>query len=109
MRRAFGVLAFLLVLTVAWLFPQEVQDLRTVRESKLLQNMFAKVMDGIVLCYSSVAKTTGFFVSADGWIVTAGHNVDSDFPQVHKIYVKLDRHSDKVYQLRFSLVHMGWT
>jgi len=96
MRRIFGVLMFLLLCVVAWSAPQD--SVRYARESKLLQNMFTKAKDGIVLCYSSVAKTTGFFVSADGWVVTAGHNVDPDFPKVHKIYVKLNRYSDEVYE-----------
>ena len=60
-------------------------------ESILLLRMFATAKKGIVYCYSGDSKATGFFVSADGWILTAGHKVDQDFPQQNKIYVKLSR------------------
>ncbi len=57
----------------------------------LLGDMFNKVERGIVYCYSNNSKTTGIFVSKDGWILTAGHKVDRDFPDAHPIYVKLER------------------
>jgi len=63
----------------------------TVSESILLNDMFHRVQRGIVYCYSGNSKTTGIFVSKDGWILTAGHKVDRDFPDAHPIYVKLER------------------
>jgi len=64
---------------------------RFLRESALLHNLFVKVSSGIVYCYSGSSKTTGFFVSRDGWIITAGHKVDRDFPKANVIYVIFNR------------------
>ena len=64
---------------------------RFLRESALLHNLFGKLASGIVYCYSGASKTTGFFVSKDGWILTAGHKVDRDFPKANKIYVIFNR------------------
>lgn len=60
-------------------------------ESEKLTLMFNSIKDGIVYCYSDGSKTTGIFVSKDGWILTAGHKVDKDFPAAHLIHVKLTR------------------
>ena len=69
------------------------------KESVLLQLMFVKVQQGIVYCYSGNNKTTGIFVSKDGWILTVGHKVDKDFPGANPIYVKLERTpKSKVYK-----------
>jgi len=68
-------------------------------ESERLAIMFNEVKDGIVFCYSDGSKTTGIFVSKDGWILTAGHKVDKDFPAAHRIHVKLTRGDDgEVFQ-----------
>ena len=63
-------------------------------ESERLSVMFNRVANGIVYCYSGISKTTGIFVSKDGWILTAGHKVDRDFPTAHPIHVKLTREGD---------------
>ena len=68
-------------------------------ESQELALMFNEVQNGIVYCYSDGSKTTGFFVSKDGWILTAGHKVDKDFPAAHPIHVKLTRENNsEVFQ-----------
>lgn len=64
------------------------------RESEKLALVFTKVKDGVVYCYSDGSKTTGIFVSKDGWVLTAGHKVDKDFPAAHPIHVKLTRETD---------------
>ena len=61
------------------------------KESELLRQMFNEVHRGIVYCYSGNSKTTGIFVSKDGWVLTAGHKVDRDFPNANPIFVKLVR------------------
>ena len=63
-------------------------------ESQELAMMFNHVERGIVYCYSDGSKTTGILVSKDGWILTAGHKVDKDFPAAHPIHVKLTRETD---------------
>ena len=67
---------------------------RFIEESKVFTRLLAKIHEGIVFCYSGETTTTGFFVSDDGWIITAGHKVNSDFPNVDKIFVKLERTAD---------------
>jgi len=61
-------------------------------------NTVSKLIKGIVFCYSGNSKTTGFFVTTDGWILTAGHKVDIDFPEANIIHVKLKRISKDSYQ-----------
>jgi len=68
------------------------ESIRIIRESTQLHNLFVKLMSGVVYCYSGSSKTTGFFVSKDGWILTAGHKVDRDFPRANKIHVIFNRH-----------------
>lgn len=68
-------------------------------ESELLAKMFDTAKDGIVFCEANRLKTTGIFVSKDGWILTAGHLTDRDFTAVSSIQVKLTRAPDaKVFQ-----------
>ena len=70
-----------------------------ISESRLFTKVLAEIMHGIVYCYSGNSKTTGFFVSEDGWIITAGHKVDKDFPTAEKIFVKLNRiDGDKIFE-----------
>lgn len=101
-----------LLLVISICAPQETTFLpRGVeKESELLRQMFNKVEQGIVYCYSGNSKTTGIFVSKDGWILTAGHKVDRDFPNANPIYVKLVRVSNAtVYQSTKILpVARGW-
>ena len=101
-----------LLLAISICTPQEPKFLpRGVeKESELLRRMFNTVEQGIVYCYSGNSKTTGIFVSKDGWILTAGHKVDVDFPNAHPIYVKLIRiPKSKVYQATEILpVARGW-
>jgi len=68
------------------------EGVRIIRESTQLHNLFVRLMPGIVYCYSGSSKTTGFFVSEDGWVITAGHKVDRDFPKANEIYVIFNRH-----------------
>jgi hypothetical protein len=83
---------FLVVLVLA--VPQIDIDKVFIEESEILQRLFSKVGNGIVYCYSNHSKTSGFFISKDGWAITAGHKVDRDFPEANIIYVKLDRTKD---------------
>lgn len=92
----FLVLIICLMFCVGYLYSDLSYD-RT--ESQKLESMFNKVKGGIVYCYSENSKTTGFFVSRDGWILTAGHKVDRDFPAAHPIHIKLTREkSGEVFQ-----------
>ena len=86
------------------------RNTRQLPESKQLKDMFIKVQRGIVYCYSGNSKTTGIFVSKDGWVLTAGHKVDRDFPDAHTIHVKLIRTSDaKVFKSTKILpLAKGW-
>jgi len=68
------------------------ENTKFIRESSLLHNLFIRLMPGIVYCYSGDSKTTGFFVSKDGWVVTAGHKVDRDFPKANEIHIIFNRH-----------------
>jgi len=83
------------ILALALLYPSYSQrdnpDVRFVRENTEHHRMFLRVEAGIVYCYSANSKTTGIFVSKDGWILTAGHKVDKDFPEAHVIHVKMNR------------------
>lgn len=95
------ILLILLFFVCSLSFSQIIDErkIQVMRESVLLELMFHKVQEGIVFCYSGGTKTTGFFISKDGWIITAGHKVDRDFPVAHPIYVKLQRLPDaKVFQ-----------
>jgi len=90
------ILAVYLLVCVGYLYSGQLHE-RV--ESQELESMFNKVKNGIVYCYSNGSKTTGFFVSKDGWILTAGHKVDKDFPAAHPIHIKLTREKDgKVFQ-----------
>lgn len=65
-----------------------------ISESKRLHQLFTKVGEGLIYCYSDRSKTTGTPVrqTKDGtWFVTAQHKVDRDFPEASKIFVKKDR------------------
>lgn len=79
-------------------------------ESQELSRMFNRVQDGIVFCYSGSSKTTGIFITKDGWVLTAGHKVDRDFPAANPIYVKLTRTTGaKVYKATKILpLAEGW-
>ena len=70
---------------------EQLERVAVIGKSVLLKGMFVKASRGIVYCYSDGSKTTGIFVSKDGWVLTAGHKVDKDFPDAHPIYVKLER------------------
>ena len=71
-------------------------------ESESLYNIFKKVSQGLVYCYSTPSKTTGTAVkkTKEGtWFITAKHKVDSDFPEASNIYIKENRERDtKVYK-----------
>jgi len=72
------------------------------RESANLHNMFMKISEGLVYCYSTPSKTTGTAVkkTKEGtWFITAKHKVDEDFPEASKIYIKENRdRKAKVYK-----------
>lgn len=90
-----------LLLCINNLGPVQLYDLEATVfvEGLKLATMFRTVEDGIVYCYSGNSKTTGIFISKDGWILTAGHKVDRDFPSANPIYVKLTRTSSaEVYK-----------
>lgn len=92
------IITLLVLLFFICSFLPALQNLQTTnqnpRESMALELMFNRVQKGIVYCESGGSKTTGIFVSKDGWILTAGHKVDKDFPMVHPIHVKLRRTPD---------------
>ena len=89
-------LVFCLLFCIIYLYSGQS---RIPTESKRLSVMFNRVANGIVYCYSDGSKTTGILVSKDGWILTAGHKVDKDFPAAHPIHVKLTRESSsEVFQ-----------
>lgn len=85
----------LLLMTLVGATPQVNIDKVFIEESETLQRLFSKLGKGIIYCYSNNSKTSGFFISKDGWIITAGHKVDRDFPEANIIYVKLDRTKEK--------------
>ena len=87
---------FLLVLSLGSVHAQELSDVRYTKESTKLLTMFHDVSPGIVYIYTGLSKATGFFVTKDGWILTAGHGVDYDFPEVGRVWVKFDRMYDSV-------------
>lgn len=93
MIKKITLLLILLLFVCSLSFSQFVNEtkIQVLRESILLELMFHKVQRGIVFCHSGNSKTTGIFVSKDGWILTPRHKVDGDFPIVQTIYVKLQR------------------
>ena len=75
------------------------QPSKFIEESKQFTKLVEKIYEGIVFCYSGDTTTTGFFISDDGWIITAGHKVNPDFPSVNKIFIKLERLADsKIFE-----------
>jgi len=87
--------AIILLIFMSLVLPgKQPQELQWHSESIELTRMFDRVGHGIVLCGSSNSKTTGFFVSKDGWIITAGHKVDRDFPRANKIHIRLSKEKD---------------
>lgn len=98
-KKKFVIFAFCLLFCVAYFYSGQLYERVESSESRELKLMFNHIKDGIVYCYSDGSKTTGFFVSKDGWILTAGHKVDRDFPAAHPIHIKLTREKDgKVFQ-----------
>jgi len=79
-------------------------------ESARLLIMLSRIKNGIVYCYSNNSKTTGFFISNDGWILTAGHKVDQDFPQANQIHVKLARNGKAGVYTSVRIINppLGW-
>lgn len=89
----FNKALFVGILIVALFYPAQFQNQQAtfIRENVEINKMFVRVEPGIVYCYSGNSKTTGIFISNDGWILTAGHKVDRDFPEANVIHVKLNR------------------
>lgn len=85
---------FLFALTVLFLanfLAGQFTEIQWLKESQKFFNIVNRISDALVWCYSANSKTTGIFVSKDGWIITAGHKVDLDFPESDEIHVKLER------------------
>lgn len=104
------VLTILLLTAVAGqqqdpLFPE---PSRFIRESILLHRQFLEMSQGVVLCYSRSVNTTGFFVSKDGWILTARHLINKEFIGADQIYIKLDRRlNSPIYTVETVIAHLS--
>lgn len=84
--------------------PQSLVEERYRRESLQFFDKLYYMSEGLVLVFTGLSKGTGFFVSSDGWILTAGHGVDFDFPTVGDVWVKLERDDSALIYRATSLI-----
>ncbi len=80
----------LLLLMATPIFVQNSARIIVYENELAFARMIRRMAEGICLVYSERYKTTGFFVSKDGWLITNLHIADKEFISIFKLYIKLD-------------------